>query len=110
MAVCPGCIARPGMNLYLDDDSAKAGLVVRLRKAGHKVVGPADVSLSSAPDPRHLLHAVQNGLVLVTRNYQDFEDLHQLVAAVQGRHTGILVVRLDNDPRRDMRDADIAAA
>jgi hypothetical protein len=46
------------MNLYLDDDSAKAALVARLRKSGHQVVAPADALLSGAADPRHLLHAV----------------------------------------------------
>lgn len=53
------------MNLYLDDDSAKASLVARLRKAGHGVEIPADVSLSGAADPRHLLHAVLQGLILL---------------------------------------------
>ena len=38
------------MNLYLDDDSAKAALVARLRKAGHQVAVPTDqVPTLSAP-------------------------------------------------------------
>jgi predicted nuclease of predicted toxin-antitoxin system len=98
------------MNLYLDDDSAKGALVARLRKTGHPVVVPADVTLGSAADPRHLLHAVRHGLVLLTKNHDDFEDLHLLVQATQGRHTGILAIRLDNDPTRDMKDAEIARA
>lgn len=98
------------MNLYLDDDSAKAGLIARLQKAGRQVVVPADVSLVGAADPRHLLYAVRNALILLTRNYDDFDDLHQLIEATHGRHTGIFVVRFDNDPSRDMNDAEIVAA
>ena len=91
------------MNLYLDDDSAKGALVARLRKTGHQVVVPADVLLAGAADPRHLLYAVRHGLVLLTKNHDDFEDLHLLVQATQGRHTGILALRLDNDLARDIR-------
>jgi hypothetical protein len=42
--------------------------------------------------------------VLLTRNYDDFAELHDVVQAAHGTHHGILVVRLDNDPRRDMTD------
>jgi hypothetical protein len=98
------------MNLYLDDDSAKSALVARLRREGHRVVVPADVALSGAADPRHLLYAVENGLVLLTRNHDDFLDLHLLVQATHGIHTGIIAIRFDNNPSRDMKDSDIARA
>jgi len=98
------------MNLYLDDDSAKGALIARLKKEGHQVVVPGDVSMSGAADPRHLLHAVENDLVLLTRNHDDFEDLHLLVQATRGLHAGILAVRYDNDPSRDMKDSDIVRA
>ena len=98
------------MNLYLDDDSAKGALVARLRKAGHQAMVPADASLSGAADPSHFLHAVQQGLVLLTKNHDDFKVLHLLVQATNGRHTGILAIRCDNDPNRDMKDVDILRA
>jgi len=98
------------MNLYLDDDSAKASLVRLLRTAGHQVVIPADANLSGVSDSRHLTYAVQHRLVLLTRNHDDFEDLHLLVQATGGTHHGLLVVRLDNDPSRDMKDRDVARA
>jgi hypothetical protein len=98
------------MNLYPDDDSAKASLVRLLRAAGHQVVIPADVGLARVADARHLTYAVQQQLVLLTRNHDDFEDLHLLVQATAGRHLGILVVRFDNDPSRDMKDRDIVRA
>lgn len=48
--------------------------------------------------------------MLLTRNYDDFDDLHRLVQATQGEHTGILAVRFDNDPNRDLKDSDIVRA
>jgi predicted nuclease of predicted toxin-antitoxin system len=98
------------MNLYIDDDSAKGALVTRLKKEGHHVVVPADASLSGAADPRHLLHAIENDLALLTKNHDDFQDLHLLIQAAHGQHTGILAIRCDNDPTRDMKDAEIVRA
>jgi Domain of unknown function (DUF5615) len=63
------------MNRYLDDDSAKGALVARFNKTGHHVVVPADVFLDGAADLRHLLYAVEHGLVFLTKNHDDFEDL-----------------------------------
>jgi hypothetical protein len=98
------------MNLYLDDDSAKASLVRLLRTGGHQVVIPADAGLDGVSDARHLTHTVQQHLVLLTRNHDDYEDLHLLIHATSGSHPGLLVVRSDNDPNRDMKDGDIARA
>ena len=81
-----------------------------LRKAGHQVIVPASVGLGGASDPEHLLHSVSQSLVLLTRNHDDYRVLHLLVHATSGRHPGILVVRRDNDPTRDMKDRDIVRA
>jgi hypothetical protein len=97
------------MNLYLDDHSAGAVLVAMLRRAGHQVSVPADLAMVGASDARHLASCAMQGPALVTRDYDDFFDLHDLVQATQGRHRGILVVRADNDPSRDMKDRDIRA-
>ena len=53
---------------------------------------------------------MQQRLILVSRNHDDFRDLHLLVQATKGQHHGILIVRADNDPRRDMRDGDLIRA
>ncbi len=98
------------MNLYLDDDSAKASLLTLLKRVGHQVTIPADAGLSGVSDPRHFKYTVQQKLVLLTKNHDDFEDLHLLVGATGGKHPGVLVVRSDNDPSRDMKDRDIARA
>jgi Domain of unknown function (DUF5615) len=98
------------MNLYLDDDSAKALLATLLRKAGHLAIIPTSVGLSGADDADHLLQSVQQSLVLLTRNHDDYRVLHLLVQATGGRHPGIIVVRRDNDPTRDMKDREIVHA
>jgi hypothetical protein len=95
------------MNLYLDDDSAAALLVTLLRQAGHDVQVPADVGLSGEKDPIHLAHAVGADRVFLSHNYRDFQLLHNLIMVCQGHHPGILVVRKDNDPRRDLNAAGI---
>lgn len=98
------------MNLYFDDDSVKKPLIARLHKSGHTVVQPADAALSGASDTRHLLHAIQQGLLLLTKNHDDFRDLHLLIQVAGGRHPGVLTVRADNDPTRDMKDGEIVRA
>jgi predicted nuclease of predicted toxin-antitoxin system len=98
------------MNLYLDDDMAGRQLVRRLSNAGHVVVVPAEVHLSGASDTRHMIHAIRQSLVLMTRNHDDFLDLHEVVQVAQGTHHGILIIRFENDPTRDMTPHQIAVA
>lgn len=98
------------MNLYLDDDTADHLLVGILRKAGHTVVIPAEASLRGSSDARHFIYALRNGLALVTRNHDDFLELHEVVLAAKGSHPGLLVIRSDNDPTRDLTPRGIVAA
>lgn len=98
------------MNLYLDDDTAARRLVALLSNASHAVVVPADVELTGMSDARHFIYAIQQSLVLVTRNHDDFLDLHEVVQTAHGTHPGILIVRFDNDPTRDMTPRQIVTA
>jgi predicted nuclease of predicted toxin-antitoxin system len=98
------------MNLYLDDDSVDPLLAQLLRRAGRDVQIPADVGMVGRPDPVHLAHTIRQGRVLLTRNYRDFEDLHDLIMVAQGHHPGIFVVRQDNDPQRDLKPPGIVRA
>ncbi len=99
------------MRLYLDDDSADPVLARLLRRDGHDVEIPADVGLAGSSDQVHLAHAIRHRRAVVTRNYRDFEALHDLVSsASNGHHAGILVIRFDNDPRNNMSAGDIARA
>jgi len=98
------------MRLYLDEDTAAALLVQFLRRGGHEVEVPADAGLLGEWDPIQLMHAIQEDRVMLTRNYEDFEDLHNLIDVAQGHHPGILVIRRDDDPRRNMSPRDIVRA
>jgi hypothetical protein len=98
------------MRFYLDDDISAGLLVQLLRGAGHDVQVPPDVGLAGRPDPVHLTHAIRESRVFLSRNYRDFELLHLLILQAQGHHCGILVVRRDNDPRRNMKPRDIVRA
>jgi hypothetical protein len=98
------------MNLYLDDDTAWGLLSTLLGQAGHNVETPAAVGMVGCKDAVHLAHAVRVNRVLLTQNYKDFQDLHDLVMAAQGHHPGILVIRKDNNPHRDLTPAGIVRA
>jgi predicted nuclease of predicted toxin-antitoxin system len=67
------------MKIYLDDDSIAALLVQALRQAGHDVRTPAEVGLAGANDPVHFQQAHREGRTLLSRNYDDFKELHDLV-------------------------------
>jgi predicted nuclease of predicted toxin-antitoxin system len=98
------------MNLYLDDDSVHGLLILLLRRAGHDVVVPADINMSGHEDPEHLAQAAAGARILLTKNHDDFFLLHELVHVCGGHHPGILVVRKDNDSKRDMSAKAIARA
>lgn len=98
------------MKIYLDDDSAGHLLVHLLRRAGHDVIIPADLGNSGEKDPTHFMDAIRADRILLTQNHDDFKLLHELVLLVGGHHPGILVVRKDNNPNRDMKPNDIVRA
>ena len=94
------------LNLYLDDSANSDLLAELLTHAGHRVVRPADVGLTGEDDDVHLSHAVQHGLIVVTKDPDDFHELHPL----NPNHHGIFGIYQDNDVGRDMSNADVVAA
>lgn len=98
------------MRLYLDDDTASRLLTRLLRDAGHDVTIPADVGLTGMEDPVHLTDAIRESRSLLTGNHHDFEVLHDLLMQAGGHHPGILVVRRDNDVKRDLTPQGIVRA
>ncbi len=98
------------MRLYLDDDSIIPLLVQLLRRAGHDVLLPADLGIAGAEDPVHLRHAVREDRTFLSHNYDDFKFLHELLLEGKGHHPGILIIRQDNDPTRDMKPPHIVRA
>src|SRR4051794_19556481 len=65
---------------------------------------------SSVTDPRVLIRAIGNGRPVLTRDYEDFADLHDLIRAAGGHRPGLLIVRFDNDPRHNLTHRGIASA
>jgi hypothetical protein len=96
--------------IYLDDDSASPLLATLLRRAGHDVVIPASLGLTGENDPVHLLRALQDRRVLLSGNHDDFEELHELILTAGGHHSGLFIVRRDNDTSRDLSPAGIVRA
>ena|SRR5258707_530442 len=98
------------MRLYLDDDSASSLLTRLLQQESHDVQCPSDVGLSGEDDAVHLTQAAREARVILTGNHRDFRNLHNLIVQVKGHHSGILVVRRDNDPKRDLPAAGVVQA
>jgi predicted nuclease of predicted toxin-antitoxin system len=98
------------MDLYLDDDSADRLLARLLRTAGHDVRLPVDIGQGGSPDAVHLKYAIRENRVLLSRNHDDFLWLHELIAESRGRYPGIIIVRRDNNPRRDLTARGIVTA
>ena len=98
------------MRLYLDDDSIDSLLVRLLRNAGHDVLLPSDVGATGSHDAVHLRNAIHEVRSLLSGNHDDFEALHELVLEAGGHHHGILMVRRDNNPRRDMSQQGVVRA
>ena len=98
------------MRLLLDENMRDPVLATRLKAQGHDPILASDAGLLSATDPRVLIWAIAQALPVLTRDNEDFEDLHDLVTAAAGHHPGVLVVRFDNDPRHNLTDRGIASA
>jgi predicted nuclease of predicted toxin-antitoxin system len=96
------------MRLLLDENMSDRRLAMRLRAQGHDPILAPEVGLVSATDARVLLWAITQALPVLTRDAEDFTDLHDLIMAAGGHHPGVLVVRFDNDPRHNLTDRGIA--
>jgi Domain of unknown function (DUF5615) len=94
------------LNIYLDDCAFAKTLVQLLRSAGHRVVTPIEAGTLGNADELHLQFAASQGLVLVTKNPDDYARLHE----TSSDHAGILVIYQDNNPDRDMAYAEIVRA
>jgi predicted nuclease of predicted toxin-antitoxin system len=98
------------MRFLIDENLSSPRLAFRLRAQGHDPVLASDVGLLSVTDARMLIFAIAQELPILTRDFEDFEDLHDLVMTAAGHHAGVLVVRFDNDPRHNLTDRGIATA
>jgi hypothetical protein len=94
------------LNLYLDDCANSDLVALLLTQAGHAIVRPAEAGIAWEDDDVHFQYAKMHHLVLITKNPRDFRVLHNQ----DQDHAGIFAVYQDNDPTRDMTQADIVAA
>jgi predicted nuclease of predicted toxin-antitoxin system len=92
--------------IYLDDCAYAKELVRLLEGAGHAVVTPSQAEITGRDDFVHFNYAKENGLILLTKNPDDFIELHQMFP----QHSGLLVIYQDNDPNRDMDFGEIVRA
>lgn len=98
------------MKLLLDENTSDLRLASRLEARGHEPVLAIDVGLMSVSDARVLSLAIAQALPVLTRDAEDFTDLHDLIMTAGGHHPGVLIVRFDNDPRHNLTDRAIASA
>ena len=98
------------MKLYLDDDSVHDLLVRLFQSAGHNIEIPSDVGLVGRSDPVHFRYSISANRALLSANHRDFEVLHDLVLESGGADPGILIIRRDNDRRRDLTPRGIVTA
>jgi predicted nuclease of predicted toxin-antitoxin system len=92
--------------LLLDEDSQAKRLVNLLKQASHDVITVNEAGLMSKPDSVVLDYARQEGRTLLTRNCDDFQNLHQLNPV----HSGILAVYQHPDPSKTMNYQQIVKA
>ena len=98
------------MRLYLDDNITDRRVVTHLQRVGHAVVLPTEVGHTGASDAQHFTATIRHRAVLLTQNYKDFIELHDLILTAGGRHPGLLLLYTENDPTRDMTARSIAVA
>ena len=98
------------MQFYLDDCADADHLVALLRQAGHQVFTPRTEATRGIRDPDHLAYAAAHGYTLITKNPDDFDQLHREWQASARTHAGILLVCEDNIRGKDMEPGDIVRA
>ena len=69
------------MRLLLDENISDRRLAARLRAQGHDPVLATGVGLLSATDARVFIAAITQALPVLTRDSEDFTDLHDLIMA-----------------------------
>ena len=94
------------LNLLLDEDSQAKHLVNLLRGVGHDVITVNDAGLGGLPDNVVFEYARQHKRVIITRNCDDFLELHQ----VNQIHAGILAVYQNSDVLKNMSYQSISKA
>ncbi|MGK7877134.1 MAG: DUF5615 family PIN-like protein [Xenococcaceae cyanobacterium] len=86
------------LKLFVDEDSQAKLLVILLKHAGHNVLTVNEAGLVGLDDEIIFENAKKEERLVLTRNYDDFQTLHQ----ANPNHPGILVIYSDADVSKDM--------
>jgi len=98
------------LSLYLDDCADDDTLAALLRQAGHQVSTPRIAGTTGLSDREHLDYAVRCGYTLLTKDPDDFLDLHHQWQGSNRPHSGILLIYEDKDVRKNMSRTQIVSA
>src|SRR5205823_734320 len=81
-----------------------------LERAGHNIQVPSVSGFIGRSDAVNLRYSISSRRSLLSANHDDFRELHDLIRTASGTHPGILIVRYDNDTRRDLSKKGIVVA
>ena len=98
------------LSLYLDDCADDDTLATLLRQAGHQVSTPRIAGTSGLSDREHLHFAAHRGYTLLTKDPDDFVDLHHQWRDSNRNHSGILLIYEDKDVSKNMSRTQIVLA
>ena len=98
------------LSLYLDDCADDEILAALLRRAGHHIYTPRSAGTSGVSDEAHLAYAAPRGYTILTKDPDDFLELHQRWRVTNRDHSGILLVYEEQEVRKNMNRAQIVLA
>ena len=93
------------IRIYLDDNIDTDDLIKVLKSTDFEVISPRNVGMSKKKDHQHLAYASLQKSILITRNCDDFRELHK-----KQKHYGILLIYRYNNQKKDMNEIQIAKA
>src|SRR4030095_8055120 len=98
------------LSLYLDDCADDDTLAALLRRAGHEVYTPRGAGTSRVSDEEHLAYAAAHTYTLLTKDTDDFLDLHHHWRAMNRIHSGVLPVYEEKEVNKNMSRTQIVMA
>ena len=98
------------LSLYLDDCADDDTLAVLLRQAGQQISTPRIAGTTGAADVEHLDYAAHHNCTLLTKDPDDFIDLHNQWQAMNRTHSGILLIYEEKEVNKNMSRIQIVLA